>query len=86
MFTVTARDPELDDVTPDAAFLQALASSAAGRYVGVGEALDVLRDPAATRTVAERRDVDLARTPWMALLAAFALGAATWVRRRAGLA
>lgn len=85
MFTVTARDPELDDVMPDAGFLRALADAAGGRFVGVGEALDVLRDPQATRMVSERHEVDLARTPWVALVAAAALGGATWVRRRGGL-
>jgi uncharacterized membrane protein len=85
VFAVTSRDPELDEVAPDARFLQWLASSTGGRYVGPGEDVQVLVDPDAARRVDERHETPLWRAP---LLGAFVLACAgiAWiVRRSSGL-
>jgi uncharacterized membrane protein len=85
VFAVTSRDPELDEVVPDRAFLEWLAARTDGRYVEAGAAVEVLRDPDAGRTVWSRREVALWQAPLVALLALGGLGAAWLVRRRSGL-
>ncbi len=85
VFAVTTRDPELDDVVPDAAFLRWLADATDGRYYAAGELGPVLRDPEAGRVVFDRRETPLWRAPllggWIGLFA----GLAWIVRRRSGL-
>lgn len=85
VFAVTNRDPELDDVIPDAAYLQWLAQRTNGRYIGPGEALDLLRDPDAGRTVWNRKELPLWRAPALALWFGTFIGLAWIVRRRVGL-
>jgi uncharacterized membrane protein len=85
VFAVTTRDPELDEVVPDGAFLQWLASSTNGRFYGPGEAGMPLRDPGAGRTVWDRRETALWRAPGLALWVVALAGMAWIVRRRAGL-
>jgi uncharacterized membrane protein len=85
VYAVTTRDPELDEVAPDTAFLQWLASRSGGRYRGAGDLGPILLDPESGRTVWDRRETPLWRAP---LLAAWCVGFAgvAWViRRRAGL-
>jgi len=84
-FAVTSRDPELDDIVPDAAFLQWLASSADGLYVAPGENAPILRDDTAGRTVWDRTEVELWRSPWLLGGILLCAGLAWILRRRAGL-
>ena len=85
VFAVTNRDPELDEVAPDVAFLQWLAGRTGGTYHGPGELGPIQQDPDSGRTVWERSEVALWRSPllmgWIMLFS----GLAWWVRRRAGL-
>lgn len=85
VYGVTARDPELDEVEPDAPFLRALATSTGGTYVPAGAWQDPTRDPTAGRRVRDRRVVAIGLLP--AVGAVFAVSAALgwWARRRAGL-
>jgi hypothetical protein len=84
-FAVTTRDPELDTLQPDDAFLRTLATRVGGRYVGPRETLDPLVDPDAGRTVTERRATSLGTAPIVAVLVLGSLGASWWLRRRRGL-
>jgi len=86
VFAVTTRDPELDEVSPDEAFLGWLAASvSAGRHHGPGELGPVLTDPDAGRVVRDRKETPLWRAPLLALWVGLFAGLAWWVRRRAGL-
>lgn len=85
VFAVTNRDPELDEVVPDDAFLSWLAKRTGGRFYGAGERGNPLLDPEAGRTVMERRELALWRSPAMALWIGLFAGLAWIVRRRAGL-
>jgi uncharacterized membrane protein len=85
VFAVTSRDPELDEVAPDAAFLQWLATRSGGVYHGPGDDGPLLRDPTAGRTVWDRREVEVWRSPLVALWIGLFAGLAWIVRRRAGL-
>lgn len=85
VFAVTERDPELDEVAPDAAFLQWLADATGGRYYGPGEDGPVQRDPTAGRTVWERRETELSRAPVLGLWVLGWLGVAWVARRRQGM-
>ena len=84
VFAVLARDPELDDILPDAGFLQALATSYHGTYYAPGDWGKLTVDDSAGRVVDERKDVDLAATPLVAVLAGLLSSAAWYLRRRAG--
>lgn len=85
VYAVTSRDPELDEVAPDPAFLAWLAARTGGRFVPAGETGPVLRDAAAGRTVWDRREVPVWRSPLMALWIGLFAGLAWIIRRRAGL-
>jgi hypothetical protein len=85
VFAVTTRDPEVDEVTPDALFLQWLAARTSGRYVPPGETGPVLRDPEAGRTVWDRRETPVGRAPALALWVGAFAGLAWIVRRRSGM-
>ncbi len=86
VFSVTSRDPELAEITPDSQFLSGLAAAYGDRglYVPVGSVRDPLRDPDATRRVTEARTVNLASVPIVAILFGLAAGFAWWIRRRNG--
>lgn len=86
VFAVTNRDPELDEVAPDATFLRWLAARTGGRYHEAGTLGPVLIDAEAGRRVDERRETPLWRAPLLALVVALFAGLAWFVRRRAGLA
>ena len=85
VFAVTTRDPEVDEVAPDAAFLRWLAERSGGTWVEPGGRGTVRQDPSAGRTVWERRETPLWRAPVLALWVLLCGGVAWIVRRRAGL-
>jgi hypothetical protein len=85
VFAVTTRDPELEELEPDAVFLQALAARAGGLYVAPGASTDPLRDPESGRVVKERAEVALAGAPIVPLLVLLCAGVAWTLRRRGGL-
>lgn len=85
VFAVTSRDPELDEVVPDGAFLEWLATRSGGTYIAPGEAVRVERDAEAGRTVWTRRELPLWRTPAAAIVVLLSAGIAWIVRRRFGL-
>lgn len=86
VFAVSDRDPELSEVTPDPAFLQNLAAlyGERGRYVGPGDTTGPLVDDTASREVRDRREVELASAPLVAVLFGLLAGGAWLVRRRDG--
>lgn len=85
VFAVTTRDPEMDEIAPDEAFLRWLAAGTGGVWHGPGARGPVLRDPGAERAVLERSETPLWRAPALALAVATLLGLAWIVRRRSGL-
>lgn len=85
VFAVTNRDPELDEVAPDVQFLQWLAGRTGGTYFSEGEIGDPLLDPDSGRTVWERSEAQLWRSPLLMTWILVFSGLAWWVRRRAGL-
>lgn len=85
VFAVTTRDPELDEVIPDAAFLAWLAQVTDGRYYGPLDSGPILRDPNAGRTVWDRQETPLWRSPMLGLSVLLFAGVAWIIRRRAGL-
>lgn len=85
VYAVTTRDPELDEVSPDAAFLQWLAASTEGQYHGPGELRAPLRDPTSGRTVLDRRETPLWRAPLLGFGILLFGGLAWIIRRRSGL-
>jgi len=85
VFAVTTRDPELDEVAPDSGFLQWLAGITEGKYYAHGERGPAVRDPAANRTVWDRRETPVWRAPIVGLWICLFAGLAWIVRRRSGL-
>ncbi len=85
VYAVTNRDPELDEVVPDRAFLSWLAGRTGGTFYPSGEAGELTRDLEAGRTVLERRELALWRAPGLALWIALFAGLAWIVRRWSGL-
>ncbi|TNE89222.1 MAG: hypothetical protein EP330_12345 [Deltaproteobacteria bacterium] len=85
VYAVSTRDRELDEVVPDATFLAWLGPAGNGRTYAAGESGPVVRDPAATRVVWDRRETPIWRAPLLALILALCAGGAWIVRRRAGL-
>ncbi len=85
VFAVTNRDPELDEVAPDAAFLKWLAQRTEGTYYAPSERGPVLEDPAAARVVWDRSEVALWRSPLLGALVALMAGLSWVLRRRGGL-
>lgn len=84
VFAVTTRDPELDEVEPDAAFLKTLAARTGGKYVGPDESEPPLRDPDAGRRVRDRRETPLYAAPLVPALFGLFASASWWLRRRSG--
>jgi hypothetical protein len=85
VFAVTTRDPELDEVAPDRAFLERLATRAGGRYVPPGERVMPVEDPEAGRKLRDHRETPLGTMPLVPILAALAASGSWALRRRAGL-
>jgi uncharacterized membrane protein len=86
VFAVSDRDPELSEIAPDRGFLENLAAlyGDAGRYVAPGASDDPLVDDTAVREVRDRREVDLASAPLVALLFGLLASGAWFLRRRQG--
>jgi len=84
VFAVTERDPELDEVAADAAFLRALAEVTGGKYVPPGAIEPPLRDGGAGRRVLDRVETPLWSAPGLALFAGLFAGIAWILRRRSG--
>ena len=85
VYAVSARDPELDEVSPDVGFLERLVARVQGRFHRAGELGPVLIDANAGRSVTDRRETPLWRAPLLALIVGLFAGLAWIVRRRAGL-
>lgn len=85
VFAVTDRDPELDEVAPDARFLDWWTGELGGRLHPPGELGPLLLDPDAGHVVDDRRETALWRAPALALWTLLFAGIAWWVRRKAGL-
>ncbi len=83
-FAVTTRDPELEEVEPDSAFLRTLAARTGGQYVAAGERAAPLRDPDAGRRVRDRAETPLYAAPLVPLVFGLFLSVSWWIRRRAG--
>jgi uncharacterized membrane protein len=84
VYAVTTRDPELEEVEPDGAFLRALATRTGGRFVGPDDSAEPLRDPDAGRRVRDRAETPLYSAPLLPLLFGLAVSGSWWLRRRAG--
>jgi uncharacterized membrane protein len=83
-YAVTTRDPELEEVEPDAGFLQALATRTGGLYVGPDAVDAPLRATDAGRHVRDRRETPLYAAPAVALFFGLFTSLSWWLRRRAG--
>lgn len=84
-FAVTDRDPELDDIRPDSAFLMSLAAKTGGQYYAPGEYGEPLWDEDAARRVEEVIETPLWSAPVIPLLAGLFLSLSWFLRRRRGL-
>ena len=84
VYAVTARDPELEEVAADEAFLEALVMAAGGQFVASGAWKAPLRDEEAGRQVQDRKETPLWSILWIPLLAVLFGSASWWVRRRGG--
>lgn len=83
-YAVTTRDPELEEVEPDGAFLRTLAARTGGRFVAPGERAEPLRAPDAGRRVRDRAETPLYAAPAVPLLFGLLVSASWWARRRSG--
>lgn len=85
VFAVTDRDPELEELQPDAAFLQTLAAVSGGAYFPPDAYGPALQDETAGRVVDERKETPLWPAPIVPLAAGVLLSLSWWIRRRRGL-
>ncbi len=85
VYAVITRDPEIEEVEPDSAFLRALASAAGGKYVASGEHSAPLRDENSGRRVRERKEAALYAAPILPLIFGVCASMSWWLRRRSGL-
>ncbi len=83
-YAVTTRDPEMEEVEPDGAFLRTLAARTGGLYVAPGEVTAPLRDPEAGRRVRDRAETPLYAAPLVPLAFGLLVSLSWWIRRRAG--
>ncbi len=84
VFAVTERVPELEEVMPDFAFLQALADATGGAFHPPGDPSPPLEDPASRRRVEEVHQVPLWDVPLVALLVGLFAPISWYLRRRGG--
>jgi hypothetical protein len=83
-FAVTNRDPELDEVEPDVAFLKALASGLGGQFVSAGSFEKPLINEAAGRLVRDRQETKLYSMPLLPMMMGLLLSLGWWLRRKNG--
>ncbi len=81
VYAVTTRDPELDEVVPDGAFLGWWAERAGGTHITPDQPAAITRDAEAGRVSKERIEEPLGRSPWLAG-AVLALSGVAWIARR----
>jgi uncharacterized membrane protein len=88
VFAVSARDPELSEITPDHAYLRTLAAiyGDRGRFVEDGSVGDVLLDEGAVRRSPQRAELRLAKAPGLGLAFGLLFGLGLLLRRRLGAA
>ena len=84
VFAVTEREPELEEVTPDFAFLQALADATDGSFHPPGDIVLPLEDPDSRRRIEQVTEVSLWDVPLVALLVGLFAPLSWYVRRRGG--
>lgn len=84
VYAVTTRDPELEEIQPDATFLRTLAAATGGKYVGPDTFEAPLTDPTAGRTVSDRKETPLWSAPLLPILFAGSASGAWALRRRRG--
>jgi hypothetical protein len=84
VYAVTEREPELEEVIPDLAFLEALAEATDGAYHPPGQAGPPLEDPDSRRRVEAIRETPLWDVPLVALLVGLFAPLSWFVRRRGG--
>lgn len=85
VYAVTTRDPELEEIEPDLAYLETLVTLTGGRLVPPGDWEEPLRDPEAGRRVRDRKETPLSTMPLVPLVGGLAASGAWMLRRRAGL-
>jgi uncharacterized membrane protein len=83
-YAVTTRDPELEEVEPDSAFLRTLATRTGGLYVAPGDTTAPLRNPEAGRRVRDRTETPLYAAPLVPLAFGLFVSLSWWIRRRVG--
>jgi hypothetical protein len=81
VFAVTEREPELEEVAPDFAFLAALAERSGGRFHAPDQGGAPLEDPDSRRRVETVRELSLGDVPLVALLVGI-FGSLSWALRR----
>jgi uncharacterized membrane protein len=86
VFSVSARDPELEEIAPDGVFLRNLASlyGERGSFRPPGDSSPPLMDDEATRQVHDQRQTSLSAIPLLSALFALFASLSWWVRRRGG--
>jgi hypothetical protein len=84
VYAVVTRDPELDEIAPDAGLLRALAARAGGRFVGARDAIAVQRDASASRRVTQAEVLRVGDSPLVPAAAGLLAAASWWLRRRGG--
>ncbi len=84
VYAVVTRDPELESIRPDPELLRALADATGGRFIGPGERVDPLLDPAASRVVRDYREAPIWAAPLGAGAVVLLASLSWWLRRRAG--
>ncbi|MFT5585117.1 MAG: putative membrane protein [Cognaticolwellia sp.] len=84
-FSVSARDPELDELLPDSVFLKNFVELQGGVYYAPEETGSPTLDPQAARLVEEEKQTPLWSAPILALVAGLGLGLSWLLRRLRGL-
>jgi len=87
VFSVSARDPELEEIAPDTEFLSKLAAlyGERGAFRAAGDLSDPLADNDAVRKVHDRRQTTLSSPPLIAVLFALLASCSWWIRRQTGM-
>jgi uncharacterized membrane protein len=84
VYAVTEREPELEEVIPDLAFLEALAEATAGAYHPPGSPGTPLEDPDSRRRIEAVSETSLWDVPLVAILIGLFAPLSWFVRRRGG--